>query len=67
MKQKQPKKLSKNQQLLKKYSSNRPTPAQEKKALAFLSKKNPDVYFGLKNKQINKDIKTATSKKKNKK
>ncbi len=63
MKQKQPKKLSKNQKLYLKYASNRPTPAQERKALASLSKKNPDFYFGHKQKQINKDIKTATSKK----
>jgi len=64
MKQKQPKKLSKNQKLLKKATENRPTPSQERKALNQLSKKDPDLYFRQKQKQINRDIKNSTNKRK---
>lgn len=64
MKQKQPKTLSKNQKLLKKARDNKPTPAQERKALNQLSKKDPDLYFRQKQKQINRDIKNSTNKRK---
>ena len=64
MKQKQPKKLSKNEKLFNKYASNKPTPSQERKALNQLSKKDPDLYFRQKQKQINRDIKNSTNKRK---
>ncbi len=44
MKQKQPKKLTKNQQLIKKYADRRPTEAQQKKALKSLYSKDADRH-----------------------
>jgi len=44
MKQKQPKKLSKNQQLLKKYADRRPTEAEQKKAIKSLYSKDADKH-----------------------